>query len=464
VRRSVWLALVVLPVAGLVLLLGKPSLDVRWEHHPAHFWLVVLAGVLTFALGFLLGEAASRRADARVLLVSLAFLAAAGFLALHALATPGVLLAGSNAGFQLASPVGLLLAGAFAGASALDLEPGRSAALVRRRRRFHLGLLALMGAWAGVSLASVPPLDDPIPAEETRGPLLALAVAGGLLYGFASLRYARLYARRRTSLLLAIVTAFILLAEAMVAVALGRNWHATWWEWHLLMLVAFAVVAASAQRHWREEGAIAELFSALYEDATWGREEEMTILFADLQGFTSFAEHRPEGEVREMLDEYFRAGVPALRREARTVTTIGDAVMASFSGGGHAGRGAAASLTFMADVMDVASRHPDWPRFRAGVNSGRVRVGLVAATKEETVIGDAVNIAARLEGQARVGEVVVGEATRAGLGAAASVEDLGEVPVRGRKRPVRAYVLRRLASDGHERDERLQEEEDEAAR
>jgi adenylate cyclase len=464
VTRAVWLALVVLPVAGLALLLARPSLDVRWEHHPAHFWLVVLAGVLTFALGFLLGEAASRRADARVLLVSLAFLATAGFLALHALATPGVLLAGSNAGFQLASPVGLLLAGGFAAVSGLELDADRSAMLVRRRRRFHLGLLGLMGAWAAVSLASLPPLDDPIPAEETRGPFLALAVAGGLLYGLASLRYARLYMLRRKPLLLAIATAFVLLAEAMIAVALGRNWHATWWEWHLLMLVAFAVVAASAQREWREERGLSELFSALYEDATWGREEEMTVLFADLQGFTSFAEGRPEGEVRDMLDEYFGAGVPVLRKEARTVTTIGDAVMASFSGAGHARRGAAASLAFMAAVSDVASRHADWPRFRAGVNSGRVRVGLVAATKEETVIGDAVNVAARLEGQARVGEVVVAEATLAELGGAARAEDLGELTVKGRERPVRAFVLRRLAPDGDERDEGLQEQEGEAAR
>ncbi len=41
-------------------------------------------------------------------------------------------------------------------------------------------------------------------------------------------------------MLLGLAAAFVLLAEAMVAVVFGRNWHATWWEWQLLMLIAFA--------------------------------------------------------------------------------------------------------------------------------------------------------------------------------------------------------------------------------
>ena len=53
-----WGALVALPVAGLVLLLAVPGLDVQWEHHPAHFWLVTLTGAVNLALGFLMSEAA----------------------------------------------------------------------------------------------------------------------------------------------------------------------------------------------------------------------------------------------------------------------------------------------------------------------------------------------------------------------------------------------------------------------
>ena len=75
-------------------------------------------------LGWTIGTAAERRRDARLFLVSMAFVSAAAFLGLHALATPGVLLAGSNAGFVVATPVGLVLASALAAASSLRLDGG----------------------------------------------------------------------------------------------------------------------------------------------------------------------------------------------------------------------------------------------------------------------------------------------------------------------------------------------------
>ena len=53
----------------------------------------------------------------------------------------------------------------------------------------------------------------------------------------------------------------MLLAEAMIAVAFARNWHASWWEWHLLMLGAFALIAVGARRE-----APQERFSDLYLD------------------------------------------------------------------------------------------------------------------------------------------------------------------------------------------------------
>ena len=55
----------------------------------------------------------------------------------------------------------------------------------------------------------------------------------------------------------------------MIATAVGRNWHASWWEWHLLILLAFAVIALCAHRQWHEER-----FSDLYlEDTSGGTRE-----------------------------------------------------------------------------------------------------------------------------------------------------------------------------------------------
>ena len=126
-RIGYLLAAVTAPLVLFVALLARPQIDKAWENHPAHFWLVLGAAAIATALGWAVSVAARRRRDARLLLISLAFIASSGFLGLHALATPGVLLAGPNAGFELATPFGLVVAGAFAAASSLELsgETGR---------------------------------------------------------------------------------------------------------------------------------------------------------------------------------------------------------------------------------------------------------------------------------------------------------------------------------------------------
>src|SRR5690606_1972352 len=249
-----------LPMVGLVLLLVEPQLDVAWQHHPAHFWLVLAAAAISFALAYTTGSAARQRNDARVFLVSLAFLAAAGFLGLHALATPGVLLAGPNAGFTLATPVGLLVAAVFAAASSAALHPEQARAVMARSTLLRYALIGLMAAWGVASLAGIPPLDTASPPERASGPLVTLSIAGFALYAFAVVRYLRLPRRPGSGpLVTAMAAAFVLLAEAEVAVAIGRNWHVTWWLWHALMLAAFALVALAAHRQWHEER-----FSGLY--------------------------------------------------------------------------------------------------------------------------------------------------------------------------------------------------------
>src|SRR5215207_7228963 len=104
-RIAAWATALALPIALIVLLRGAPA-----------------AGVLNAGLALAISESGRRRRDARLLLIGLAFLASAGFLGLHALATPGVFLEKGNAGFVLATPIGLVVAGAFAAASAVEYD------------------------------------------------------------------------------------------------------------------------------------------------------------------------------------------------------------------------------------------------------------------------------------------------------------------------------------------------------
>jgi adenylate cyclase len=463
-RFAVWTLLIVLPVAGLWVLLAAPRLDLVWENHPGHFWLVVAAAAINGVLAYATGEAAQRRGDSRLFLISLAFLTSAGFLGMHALATPAVLLDGKNAGFVIATPIGLLAAGAFA---ALSARAGGTD--IRRLRSLRRVILVCLVVWAVWSLTSLPPLDRELPAEVGSPPLIALASVGVLLYGYAAARYAEVWRARRRLLPAAVVTAFALLAEAMLTIAFSRNWHATWWEWHLLMLVAFGLVGYAARRQWHEER-----FSDLYLDETRGSIREISVLFADLQGFTTFSEQVGSDEVQRMLNEYFQTAIPLVAGEhgGEVDKLIGDAIMVTFNTRGdqpnHAERAALAGLALQRETGRIRDRHPDWPPFRVGINTGDASVGLLGAEggRGFTVVGDTVNLASRLEGQARAGEVVIGAATRERLPRAIEVEQIGNLEVKGKERPVAAFVLRGLLAErsGGQRDERLAEQHEEGER
>jgi class 3 adenylate cyclase len=263
VRVAAWAFHIALPALVLWLLIARPRLDLRWENHPAHFGLVLGTAALSVLLGVLMAGAAGRRSDPRLLLVAWAFLIAAGFLGLHALATPGVLLEQPNAGFVLATPVGLCVGGLLALASGIGWSPAAAARLIRLRWALTAVLIAAIAAWALVSLAGWRPLDEPLPPEEARGPLIALAFGGTALYGLAAYRYLGVHRRRPAVVLLSLVTAFALLALAMFAIAYGRNWQASWWEWHLLMGTAFGFVAYSAYVQFQREGSARGLFDSI---------------------------------------------------------------------------------------------------------------------------------------------------------------------------------------------------------
>jgi class 3 adenylate cyclase len=301
-RVGVWALHVALPALGLWLLLAAPEADLRWEHHQAHFWLVFVTAGISLALGARVAVDARQRGDARLYLAALAFIAAAGFLALHALATPDVLLETGNAGFVLAVPFGLLLAAALGAASAIEFTPPRAHAVVRAHGLLRTVLALLLIAWAAASLLELPPLDRTIDVEEARGELLAVAVAGSVLYLISAFGYFRLLRRRPSALLLSLITAFVLLGEAMFATALGRNWQASWWLWHVLMTASFAFVAYSALVQFTREGSANSLFRSIaLEETVQGIRAEYSEALQSLTD--AIARQRVGGDAEPVTDE-----------------------------------------------------------------------------------------------------------------------------------------------------------------
>src|SRR4051794_14529494 len=219
--QGFWALAILTPLALIVLLRAVPHVDERWENRPAHFWLVLTTALVCLALAVAISEGGRRRRDARLLLIGLAFVVSAGFLGLHALATPGEILTGKNAGFVLATPVGLVAAGAFAAASAIEYRQETSLAIVRHGRLLLGLVLAVLGLWALDSVAGWPPLHDPVTPGQVDLWLGMVAAVGVVLYGFAAFAYLRVYRRRESGLAFAVAFAFALLAEALVVVVVS---------------------------------------------------------------------------------------------------------------------------------------------------------------------------------------------------------------------------------------------------
>jgi class 3 adenylate cyclase len=180
-----------------------------------------------------------------------------------------------------------------------------------------------------------------------------------------------------------------------------------------------------------------------------GEERVVSVLFADLAGFTTFSETRAPTEVLSMLNAFWAVVVPAIDAAGGVIEHFaGDGVMAIFNASGdqpdHARRASRAALGIVAAARPITASHRGWPTFRVGVNTGPAVVGDLGAAGRRSfaVIGDATNTAARLMAAGDPGQVVVGRATWEALGTEAQGDALGPLQVKGKREPVEAWRLR----------------------
>ncbi|HSS77578.1 MAG TPA: adenylate/guanylate cyclase domain-containing protein [Thermoanaerobaculia bacterium] len=183
------------------------------------------------------------------------------------------------------------------------------------------------------------------------------------------------------------------------------------------------------------------------------RSAHATVLFADLVGFTAFAENAPPEIVAESLDAFLDLAVEAIFRAGGTLDKfIGDCVMAFFGAPvaqpDHALRAVRAALEIQdgLEVWSATRAAEGLPGFkvRVAVNSGPVVVGDIGSARrvDYTVLGNTVNVAARLEALvAQPGDVVLGPETQRLLNGALRTEPLGELQLKGLQQKVFAHRL-----------------------
>ena len=186
--------------------------------------------------------------------------------------------------------------------------------------------------------------------------------------------------------------------------------------------------------------------------ALGGVEVEVTVLFADLGGYTAFAERVTPAEVVAMLNASYGAAVPIVLAEGGTVVQfMGDAMMAIFNAPrphpDHALRAARSALAMQSTVGRLPAAG-ERPRFRVGLNTGPAIVGNVGAAqiRNYLAIGDTTNLAARLQTYAPEGSVVLSASTYELVREHAIVRTLGTPVLKGKSHAVEVYELLGLRS------------------
>lgn len=181
---------------------------------------------------------------------------------------------------------------------------------------------------------------------------------------------------------------------------------------------------------------------------------DVSILFADISGFTTISETKAPEEVADYLSNFFSAAVDAIFAYGGTLDKfIGDAVMAFFGAPiaheDHADRAIMAGLMIMerVDLWNEERERENLPpvRIRVGINSGPAVVGNVGTEKrvDYTVLGSSVNIASRLEsGVAKPGQLVISQNTMERLVGVFETEFLGEFALKGLQQKMPVFAVK----------------------
>ena len=181
---------------------------------------------------------------------------------------------------------------------------------------------------------------------------------------------------------------------------------------------------------------------------------DVSVLFVDVRGFTSLSERIPPDEVVVRLNRFYSLAAQAVFDLDGTLDKmVGDQVMAFFGAPfrpkDHAQRAVQAAMDIVTSVQTTGEESESLP-VGGGVGTGQALVGNVAEgeIRDFTAIGDVVNTAARLQGEAQSGEVLVMEETYAPVAALFPDAPQRTLKLKGKAEPVVARVLQASSQKG----------------
>jgi class 3 adenylate cyclase/predicted ATPase len=174
--------------------------------------------------------------------------------------------------------------------------------------------------------------------------------------------------------------------------------------------------------------------------------KQVTILFADVSGFTAMSEAMDPEEVGETMNALWTRLDAVVTAHGGTIDKhIGDAIMGLFgtpvANEDDPERAVRAALAMQSELRAFAERHAQALRMRIGINTGAVMLGAIGTTGEYTAMGDAVNLASRLEHAAPVGSILISHDTYRHIRGVFNVQPLAPLSVKGKAEPVVAYEV-----------------------
>jgi adenylate cyclase len=207
--------------------------------------------------------------------------------------------------------------------------------------------------------------------------------------------------------------------------------------------------------HWHSEDVVARIKEDSGLLKLGGERKHVTVLFADLCGFTHYSESVSPEEAMEALNQTFGPLAKLVGDNRGTFDKyIGDCLMAFYGAPISFGNDAVNALRTAVQMQTafeaLKTKWGDGPRaglgLAIGLNSGEAVVGNVGSEKlmGYTVIGDTVNVAARIQAEGQDGQVLMGEATYELVSTMAVAKKTGETTLKGRVKPVAIFELVRL--------------------
>jgi len=189
-----------------------------------------------------------------------------------------------------------------------------------------------------------------------------------------------------------------------------------------------------------------------YEKTMQGEKRMITIVFADIRGFTQMSEHMDPWEISKLLNEYFNKMTEIIFRNGGTIDKfIGDAIMILFGAPVSQEDASFRAVKTACEMREeLKNLRRNWQKAKGqvfdigiGIHSGEAFVGNLGSDnhKEYTALGDAVNTAARLEGKALAGQILFSDAVWREIGHLVKFNELESLILKGKSRPQEVYEL-----------------------